>query len=693
MVTHRSAIRSLVAGVMLLTPIGIASAQPATADLATFKKDIQPFLAQHCLKCHDATKKKGDLTLHDISGNAAAGRDLAKWTAIAERIKSGDMPPEGETQPAPEREASVTNWIDAELAKAGQRGTFKPGSLKAGNHVPHEWLFDPNAEFPLDSPPRLWRISPFIYTTIAKDQHKNAKLSQPFAFPAGNGFKDQAGTLGIDGSTAAQLLRNAETLVDDQLGLPKGKPGMKKVAEFAPLLDESKPATRSQIEAAIAKQFELALKRKPTAEERTRFVALHDANVKTGGAEAGTRVTLMTVWMLPEAVFRLELGGQVNAEPRKLLAPRELAFAIAYALTDRPPDKMMLDASESGKLRTPGDVEREARRLLDDPKVEKPRILRFFREYFGYAEAVNVFKNDKDFPGHDARGLIEDTDQLVHYVLAADRDVFRELLTTNKSFVAFNKTDEARRRLADEVRKFEELKQRDPQRAATKTPPGEPKKLTPAAYNLTEYVPASAQPVELPREQRAGILTQPAWLVAMSDNTDNHAIRRGKWVRERLLGGTVPDIPIGFDAQLPDAPHKTLRERMAVTREAYCWQCHAKMNPIGLGFEMFDHFGRFRTEELGKPVDASAVVDRVGDKAVEANAANAVEMIRNLANTDRARQMFVRHAFRYWAGRDENLGDAKSLRAADAAYVKSGGSMKALVVAILTSDSFLYRTP
>ncbi len=62
-------------------------------------------------------------------------------------------------------------------------------------------------------------------------------------------------------------------------------------------------------------------------------------------------------------------------------------------------------------------------------------------------------------------------------------------------------------------------------------------------------------------------------------------------VRERLLGGVVPDIPITVDAQLPDAPHLTLRERMTVTNEKYCWQCHQYMNRVGYPFEMFDHFG------------------------------------------------------------------------------------------------------
>ena len=55
------------------------------------------------------------------------------------------------------------------------------------------------------------------------------------------------------------------------------------------------------------------------------------------------------------------------------------------------------------------------------------------------------------------------------------------------------------------------------------------------------------------------------------------------------------------------------------------------------------------------------------------------------------RQVFIRHAFRYWMGRNETLDDSPTLIAADKAYVESGGSMKALVASLLSSDSFLYR--
>src|SRR6185503_6165176 len=120
----------------------------------------------------------------------------------------------------------------------------------------------------------------------------------------------------------------------------------------------------------------------------------------------------------------------------------------------------------------------------------------------------------------------------------------------------------------------------------------------PLWYNLPgDWKWTATQPIELPADQRAGILTQPSWLAAFATNAENHPIRRGHWVRERLLGGVVPDVPINVDAKLPDAPDQTLRQRLEVTRQEYCWKCHQKMNPLGLTFEKYDYVGRFRTSE------------------------------------------------------------------------------------------------
>ena len=56
-------------------------------------------------------------------------------------------------------------------------------------------------------------------------------------------------------------------------------------------------------------------------------------------------------------------------------------------------------------------------------------------------------------------------------------------------------------------------------------------------------MPIVEQPLEMPLEQRAGLLTHPAWLAAYSLNDGNDPIHRGIWVRERLLAGVIQDVP------------------------------------------------------------------------------------------------------------------------------------------------------
>jgi hypothetical protein len=68
-----------------------------------------------------------------------------------------------------------------------------------------------------------------------------------------------------------------------------------------------------------------------------------------------------------------------------------------------------------------------------------------------------------------------------------------------------------------------------------------------------------------------------------------------------------------------------------------------------------------------------------------------VELVQRLGQSERVRQSFVRHAFRYWMGRNEMPSDSVTLIAADQAYLKSGGSFQSLLVSLISSDSFIYR--
>jgi uncharacterized protein (UPF0297 family) len=107
---------------------------------------------------------------------------------------------------------------------------------------------------------------------------------------------------------------------------------------------------------------------------------------------------------------------------------------------------------------------------------------------------------------------------------------------------------------------------------------------------------------------------------------------------------------------------------------------------------MYNHAGLYRETELDEPVDTTGEIISSGDPALDGKVSNAIEMIHRLAQSERVEQVFVRHAFRFWMGRNETLNDAPVLQEAYRAYKDNGGSMNAMLVSLLTSDAFLYRT-
>ena len=92
-----------------------------------------------------------------------------------------------------------------------------------------------------------------------------------------------------------------------------------------------------------------------------------------------------------------------------------------------------------------------------------------------------------------------------------------------------------------------------------------------------------------------------------------------------------------------------------------------------------------------KKVNTKGILTGTGDAKLDGEVKGALEMIDRMVKAKRVRQSIIRYAFRYFMGRNEMLSDSKTLIDADNAYVKSGGSFNAVIVSLLTSDSFIYR--
>ena len=666
--------KSCTAALFLSFTLQALAAKP---DVQGYREFVSPLLENYCMDCHDEETSKGDFSLEGIGGNLVDGPDLAHWEKVLHQVELGQMPPKKKSQPTSAERHSLAQWIRAEFLKGGRKPENKLMRPGAGNYVKHERLFGKEDFGPAWSPPRIWRIRPSVYESGIRAIAKNGKYVRPFTLKSGgHGFRDYDNQYVLAGADLSQLMANATTAAEQltEIRLTNGKTskGNSTPTQLFELIHpEDAPPTDAKVDDAIQWLFDRVLLRSPTPEEQARLQAFAIKSMKSDGKLLGVRNLISAILLKPEALYRSELAqGEPDEHDRALLAPREIAYALAYALTDTRPDAELLQAASTGKLATPEQVATQVVRMLGETQLPKPRILGFFREYFEYGGAIDVFKDEALNRNHVPEVLVSDTDRLIMHFYEQDKHVLRELLTTNKSFVQF----------------AIDSKTKKPTRALVKNLGAH------LAYSLPpdwKWVPE--QPIALPGSQRAGILTQPAWLVAKSGNFDNDAIQRGLWVRGKLLGGIIPDLPITVDAQLPNDETLTLRDKMKVTEEAYCWKCHQNTNPVGLPFEMFDHFGRWRTKELGKPVDTTGAITNSGVQGLDAKVSDAVAMLHRLADSPRVRQVFVRHAFRYFMGRNETLHDASTLRRADQVYVKSGGSMKSLIISLLTSDSFLYR--
>lgn len=775
--------KSVLTFAICLTLSGLLrAAESPTADLV-FAESIRPFFKSFCVDCHGAETQEGQLALNEVNSFDAGATEL--WALIARKLTFAEMPPAGAEQPSHAQRTRIAGWIRTQLRTAGRIPEWEHKLLfpEYGNLIDHDSLFDTSAPTAAFTPSRLWKKSPHIFDSLVirgmglgqgrygRPSSHLAKVKQPFSMEDKAGVRDFAAIMFADSATLGTMLRNAEVVVDKLTGgamyeldektngptpedqLPKDRNGKpirprhpKTPGEFREIIFGESTPSNEQLNAAITRMYGLVIEREPENDELAKYRELFRECSRAGGHAEGLRTTLIAIAISPAAVYRMELGqGPIDEHGRQMLSPANLAFSIAYALTDQRPDEKLLNAAKSGRLHRPEDVAREVTRIWDDAEIEKPRILRFFHEFFGYHRAPRVFKDDARFGGQYGRGqvpqqLVTDLDTLVLHIVRDDRDVLKNLLTTEDYFLAHPGDNEQARTTNEALTSFYEyLKDKgwaewpyatpkehaDHVRKISRMfahPNGNVVKgwmryltqcakagITPLpqmnrreflkAYNLKEksFDYPVEQPFPLAPGQRAGVLMHPAWLIAHSLNLDNDPVRRGKWIRERLLADSVPELPITVDARIPDEPDQTLRHRFRVTRQTECWRCHVTMNPLGMPFEQFDDFGRYRKVEVlhakGKtaPVNSSGQLSGTRDDSLDGEVTNPIEMMQRLAKSERVRQSFVRHAFRYWLGRNEMLSDAATLADADRAYVDGGGSFRALVLSLLTSDSFLYR--
>lgn len=419
----------------------------------------------------------------------------------------------------------------------------------------------------------------------------------------------------------------------------------------------------------VAARGELLFRRPLTAAEVDRYVGVAMRNLDTvdGGRDAALALAFQAMLVSPKFLYRLELGRGAADGARRKLDPYEIAAALSYTLTDRPPDTALWSAASDGRLAGADEIKAQLARIMG-ANLEQSRLADFVREYMRWDQMPAKFPStSRPNPPNNKCGLagldmvVTDAQWTVKGWLDRNgrKDLWKTIMTSNDYTIR------------DRTKGF---------------------------YGLSRGCGTNGQPEDSPipvtvPADRAGFLTFPAFITALSAFNDNKPVARGRYMRESLICKPVPELPIGQIPLLPDlGPSATLRERQAMhSAIPSCAACHHLMDPLGLPFEQYDDIGLLRQRDQGgKPVNATGQIADVG--SADGPVDGVADMARRLAAAPEVERCFLRQDFRYYMGREEQARDACTIKALQDTYRASGGDMSATLAALFTSSSFLYRT-
>jgi hypothetical protein len=403
---------------------------------------------------------------------------------------------------------------------------------------------------------------------------------------------------------------------------------------------------------SFVERFGRRVYRRPlTSDEVAEYVAIYDSVAAESDVETGVRGVVASLLASPSFLFRPEFG--VEAGTLRRATGYELASRLASLLWASIPDDELLDAAEAGELDTAEGVEMYARRMLDEPQA-RPAVAAFYEQWLGLRRIETTSKLDTAFPTYDEElrdSMSEETRRFIDHVLWEGDGRLETLLTADFTFV--------------------------------NGPLAE-------LYGIDgPSDTATFERVMLDPSERAGVLTQASMLAAYARPDESSPVKRGQWVRVRVLCQELPDPPAGVPSLPMPREGVSTRERFAMhTADPACSACHSLIDGLGFGLEAYDGIGRFRTVDNGVDVDSSGEVTSTTD--IDGEFDGGRELAERLASSQQVHDCAPRQWLRYVLARHEESEDLCSLRNLQEAFDASGGDLRELVIALTQTDAFLY---
>ena len=426
-------------------------------------------------------------------------------------------------------------------------------------------------------------------------------------------------------------------------------PSRRKIFGCRPARSAQEPACARTILKALAHR---AFRRPVTNADLQPLYGFYEKARATGDFENGIQAAIEAMLVSPEFLFRIEQDprGALPGTPHRI-TDVELASRLSFFLWSTMPDDELLDLAERGGLSEPSALERQVRRMLDDPRADA-LVSNFAGQWLQLRTIATLRPDPVILPFDEAlrQAFLTETTLFVSSIFREDRSLL-DLLDGDYTFL--------NQRLAEH-------------------------------YGIPRVYGSQFRRVTLTDPNRRGLLGQGSVLTVTSYPNRTSVVQRGKWILENLLG-TPPPPPPPDVPELKAAPHGkplSLREQMQEHRSnPTCAACHARMDPIGFALENYDAVGQWRTKDAGAPIDASG-------RLPDGTEFTGPDGLRQLLMT-KYRDDFVRTAteklLTYALGRGIEYYDGPTIRSIDRDAARDNYRMSSLILAVVKSAPFQMR--
>jgi hypothetical protein len=434
--------------------------------------------------------------------------------------------------------------------------------------------------------------------------------------------------------------------------VPADSPSRRRIFVCRPANASDETACATKIVSTVART---AYRRQVTRDDVETLMGFYQRGRAERDFDTGVRAALERVLTSPDFLFRIE------ADPEKLppgtayrLSDVELASRLSFFLWSSIPDEELLDLAIGGKLREPGVLDRQVRRMLAEPRARNALVDNFFGQWL---QTRNVWLLTPDantkFPWFDDNlrsAMVRETELFLDDQLKADHGI-AELLTSDSTFVN------------------EQLARH---------------------YAISGVYGSHFRRVTLADENRWGLLGKASVLAVTSYPTRTSPTIRGKWLLENILAAPVPPPPPNANTNLDETKlgkTTTVREMLEQHRaNPVCASCHARMDPLGFSLENFDAIGQWRTTDGDAPINAAGVL--LDGTTVDGPAALRRALVAQ-------KEQFVRTVtgklLTYAIGREMQYADAPAIRAIVRAAAADDYRWSSTILAIVKSPPFQMR--